>query len=268
ALLYRTVLGKTAAGGVGEGSATSGYFAGTPFSAPHRNARGDTTFRAYVSRGPSSVVVVRTRDGSPTIVASAGDPSPRGAEHRYVDFLGTPTLDASGEVAFSAQLLQAGRALLLADDAGPRILVEQGDEVPGAPDGSTFLSVGASPSFNDQGDLAFRATYREADPSDKSSFTVRQGLFLRRGGLIRLLARNGLAAPLVGSIFDSFRDPILTGGDMLLFPASIRGDSPMTALFGFNSAMSVLVKPDDYLDPDSRVGELSGTPAGDASGNV
>lgn len=268
ALVYRGPTGVSTSIFVGEGSPTDGLFAGSPFSAPRINDAGDVVFRAYIARGPSSTAIVKARPGRADILAAAGDPSPLGEDLPFIDFPGIPDMNASGTVAFTAQVLDHGRGLYLIDALGTRLLVGRDDPVPGIAR-AQFGALGATPAINDAGQVAFRASYRVEDPQtgDESD---REGVFLAHDGTIDLLVRGGDPSPASGLPFDEFRDPILTPDSRVIFQAVLSTlPNPLSALFGADThRVSGIILPHHDLGGGLTLKAFSGSPVVDAVGRV
>jgi len=203
---------------VGDAAPLSGFFAGSPFSPPVLTDAGAVVFRAFVARGPTSVGIFRWQDGQLAAVVRAGDPSPNSGHPPFLDLVGNPSANPDGAVAFSATVQGAGRGIYVADRNGIRVVARRGDPAPGVP-GTTFSSLGANPTINERGQVAFRGTSQVHD--DASNTTIRQeGLFLADGSHIDELAADGMISP-EGLTVVGLRDPVVSDAPSLVFRAPV-----------------------------------------------
>ncbi len=266
AIVYREPSGVMELVPVGDASPRSGFFAGPPFSTPLLNQRGDVVFRAFVARGPTSLGIFRGRDGGVEALARVGDSSPRGGE--YVDLLGRPSLNASGAVAFAAEVDGAGRGIYVIEpDGSARAVVVRGDPAPAAP-GARFGSLAPNPVVNDAGAVAFRGSVRFTD--EEGTKVTQEGLFLAERGTVRVVALAGQPSP-AGPPFFEIRDPALTGVPSVAFRAEL-GDSMMpvgTGIFLADPAgLRAVALTQDDMGGGVSLASFSGVPSVDASGRV
>ena len=153
--------------------------------------------------GLGSGVYVAAPDGNVSIVAAPGSAAAGGGT---LDFAGGPSINAAGDVAFSAHVATDPSFCLqgfidcigsLFVRRGSTMVTEpvarQGAPVPGI-EGSSFVFA-VEPLVNDRGDVAFLG---KLDPS------LDNGLFLRTAGTTQLVARDFQRIPDVGDVVVSF----------------------------------------------------------------
>lgn len=142
---------------------------------------------AFVTRlrvpGDADEAIFRTTDATvDTIVARRLDPAP-GLDGVTLNFLGAPSINDAGDVAFQASLAGAGVTPGVNSLAvfGPGGLVARGGDVAPGTGGATFTGVGF-PTLNAAGSIAFAALL-----SDMTT-----GLFVAdAAGPIRLIQQTG-----------------------------------------------------------------------------
>lgn len=268
ALVFRPAGGAATPIVVGDAAPRLGFFAGRPFGPPILNDAGDVVFRAFVARGPAAVGIFRWRDGTLTPVVRAGDPSPNEDSPPFVDFLGEPSLDPSGRVAFAASVTGFGRGIYVADAAGIRRVAGRGDPFPGGLSGTTFSNLGGSPTINAGGAVAFRGStsYRDALTNQ---LIKQDGVFLADETGIRVLVYSGEPSS-AGLPFLRLRDVFVTGIPSVAFRASLGSIDEETSgvfLADVLGTSTVALQRDD-LGGGLQVSGFSGNPAVSPAGNL
>src|SRR3990170_5463730 len=105
--------------------------------------------------------------------------------------------------------------------ANLEVVVKEGDQAPGTPLGTVFNGFG-TPSLNASGEMAFVGTL--TGPGVTSANNA--GIWGADGaGGLRLIARDGEQAPgtPLGTVFDSFNDPVLNAAGEVAFNAFLTG---------------------------------------------
>lgn len=259
AIVYRPATGASQGVFVGEGAPTDGFFAGSPFSTPRLNDRGDVVFRGYVAGGPSSVGLFKASGRGVEALVRSGDPSPLGRDFPFVDFPGDPSLNANGAVAFSASVLDQGRGVFLVDQDGVHVIVRANQAAPG---GGVFRTFGSSPTLNDAGAVAFRASVRVDDE------TI-EGVFLATPSSLHALASTSQASP-AGPPFLDMSDPIVTGVPSLVFAARVGTETArINGIFTADATgVQMLASDRQILGAGLSIGDISSGPTLDAQGNL
>jgi len=139
-----------------------------------------------------------------TVLFKTGDPVP-GQDSSTFERFGLPSIN--GGVAFRARIASADgpRAIIYGPQSGGAggVLVTAGDNAPandGTPTGLTFASF-RHPLLNDAGAIAFLATILGEGVTASNDV----GIWTNEGGVLRMVAREGDAAPGVpGAVFAHF----------------------------------------------------------------
>jgi len=178
------------------------------------NARGDVAFFAKLMRASAEEGLFLWHDGQASLIAAAGGPVPGGGTVAGFTERPTPSLNASGKVAFAATI-EGGRAsdAILAWSGGKLAIVAQsGARAPGVP-GAAFFDF-APPALNDAGDTAFLATLRRGRETLDS-------IYLSAKGQLAKVVAAGDPAPGGGS-FAALAAPVLAAGT-IAFAAVVEG---------------------------------------------
>ncbi len=165
-------------------------------------------------------------NGGASVVVAEFDAAPDGMGGTNGMFSGfvTPVLNNSGQVASIAGL--TGTLGGTSDDEG--IFLGSGGAVTqvtregqAVPDGNGVFSSFSTPALNDSGQVAFRAdlTGTSGGTSDN------EGIFLRSGGSVTRIVREGQAAPDGNGVFSSLTSPSLNGSGQAVFRAFLTGTS-------------------------------------------
>jgi hypothetical protein len=151
------------------------------------------------------------------------------------DVSSVPRINATGQVAFRAQLSGTGVGFgndnaLFAGAPGALVPVARaGDPAPGTPPGVRYAYV-YDPALNDHGDVAYLATLELNNPGNS-------GIFAGPAAAPQLVARTGDTAPQAGpgvrfaTMFGSFDpgltlpvvSPVFNNAGQLAFPCSLSG---------------------------------------------
>ncbi|HLK11816.1 MAG TPA: choice-of-anchor tandem repeat NxxGxxAF-containing protein [Candidatus Binatia bacterium] len=267
AIVYQPVGGAPSGIFVGEGAPSQGFYAGAPFSVPHLNDRGDVVFGAYVAGGPSSVGIFRSRGGALEALARAGDASPEGGEHPFVDF-GEPAVNAGGAVAFVGDVANLGRGVFVLDEGGLHQIAVTGDRAPDRP-GALFRAFGSGVAINDAGQVAFRGVANTFDPLTNTNASL-EGLFLMGGGAEPHMLVSARSPSPLGMPFFEVHDPVITGVPSIAFLAPLGVSTNVIA--GFFAAdvqgITPLAVEQQSLGDGTVISDLSGKAALDAAGNT
>ena len=284
AIVYRQADGTATPIVLGEAAPgrNDGFFAGEPFSAPHLNDAGDVVFRGFVARGPTSVGVFRARGGQLAAVVRAGDPSPLPGAPPFTDIVGEPSVNAAGDVAFSAQVPSisvpdpadpshnrtiGGRGIFVAGATGVRAVAVRGDAAPGE-NGSKFTGFGSNPQINDDGGVAFRGTTQAPDPATGLSIK-HDAIFLSDANGVHVLVYAQAPSP-SGMPFFALRDPFLTDAPTAVFRAALGNDAEVSSgLYVADAAgTSQIAVEQQPLGGDVVLTGFTGDPSVTSSGQV
>jgi hypothetical protein len=251
---------------VGDAAPSTGYFAGHPFFNPLINDRGEVVFRADLARGPSSVGIFRARNGFLEALVLAGDPSPLDGQP-FVDLLGQPSLNQSGDVAFAGQVAGQGVGIFVADANGLRVVAAPNYPAPGDA-GTVFRSVSPNPSIADDGTVAFRATTLLVD-SEAKTRTTRAGIFLSDTSGIHPVVWVGDEAP-DGLPFASLGDPVAADLPNVAFRASLASltGSTVGLFVADGNGISTVARESDVLSSGVTLSHFSGDPVATAGGQL
>ncbi|HLY37964.1 MAG TPA: choice-of-anchor tandem repeat NxxGxxAF-containing protein [Candidatus Binatia bacterium] len=241
----------------------AGFYGGRPFTSPHLNDAGDIVFRAFVARGPSSIGIYRLSNGTLAPVVRAGDAAPVASGPPFLDFPGEPSVNAGGDVVFTAQLATQGRGIYVVDGTGIHALVLRGDAAPGDP-GATFNSFGPNPQINDDGGVAFSGTTL----ANVNGANVREsGIFLKDTTGIHVLVSTAATSP-AGLPFLRLPDPALTNVPSIVFraPLGTVADQSSGIFVADTSGVSTLALQQQDLGDGNVIEEFSSNPAVNAGG--
>ena len=240
------------------------------FTDPTLSASGDVAFQVELTLdpqpvfgGPDAIYSTTSGAGSPLeIIALTGDAAP-GAGGAGYDFLFPPSINASGDVTFTA-FLQSGlgdpvgvinnNALFgpVAGAGSPLGLIAREDSpVLGAADGAEFAEFGPS-SINMFGDVAFMAFLRTGTgaPVGASNNVVISGPTSGSGSALGVIARTGdPASGVAGAEYD------------LLFPPALNASGDVALRIGLRSGTGAVVNSsnnDSIFGPTSGAGSSLG----------
>lgn len=179
------------------------------------NDAGDTAFFAYLD-GPG---IDGTNDGSIFMetggtlapVVLAGDPAPGAGAGVNINWLTTPQLNNSGQIAFRGGLAGSGvdsandGAIYLATGGVLDLIAREGDQAPDVEAGVNFDRLEHSPLVNDAGQVAFAGRLTGVGVNSSNNF----GLFATRpDGVLELVARRG-------DLFDVNPDPLIVDNRLI-----------------------------------------------------
>ena len=273
---------KIAIATIGGEAPGGGQFLGPALTAlPAAAGQGWVAFRTLITAGKTNEQVVAKKLTAPlqtNVVAAIGDPA--GSRNgkslgTFKQFLGRPTVNANGDVAFTALLTNSDAipggpenveqpvGVFLYRNTGPeaqrlRVVAAARDVVPGmgaldlAPiedqvSGSSLDILRRTPGLNDAGSVAFvAATF------DENSGTP--------GGAVFVAALDGAPQPLVaqgtpfadGTLGD-FGPPALNNGGVVAFRGSVSvGDNPVDGVFRADATGVVRLAKDfdNFVPPD------------------
>ena len=234
------------------------------FFDPVINDQGVVAFRVEIDEPNVTFqedrAIFRAEGDTISLVAREGDAAPDvGADVTFAGFLRAPSLNDQGEIAFQASLdlegadvtLDNDGVIFFADAGGTLSLVaREGDAVPTVGESVSFRVL-TNPSLNDQGEIAFFATFDGVGVD----FTNNSALFRESDGVLSLVARAGDSAPSVGSgvSFDFFGLPSLNDQGDVAFQSSFEGagvtDANDSGIFLESDGMlSLLVREGDIID--------------------
>lgn len=224
------------------------------FRAPTIDDTGNVVFFAAIDGGEG--LFYHPAAASTVAIALSGDPAPGGGV--FDRFPGTSRLNASGDVAFAADVDGAARGIFVYDASGPAIVlvVREGDATG---TGREFCSLrqacqnGAScdtVALGGLGNVAFVATTK-ADCTDTVE-AEEVALWQQAGvGLFTQVARLGDPSPVAGTTYTAFalRGPDANATDGLLFSATVQGVLGFVGHFLFDPSgptTTLLVATDDF----------------------
>jgi hypothetical protein len=215
--------------------------------APAINARSDVAFLATLRRGRgSSEAILLSSGGKLQKVVAQGDPAPAGGA--FASF-GTPTLNASGQVAFAAVVEGKGvpGGIFLADRGRLDMVVAAGAETP---IGGIHAKFSERIALNDAGAIAFHGILKFAP--------VGAAIFVVESARIRAVARLGDPAPGGGTIAHFGLWPAVGPAGAATFAASIEGGpTPVAILRADGAGLSRIVGVGDSLPGGGRVASFT-----------
>jgi hypothetical protein len=226
------------------------------------NARGQVAFYATVLRAPRREGIFLAEDGRLSRVAAFGDPVPGGGTLAGFAAAPLPVLNASGHVAFNAQIA-GGRGtdgMFLAGEAGIQAIALAGDAAPGVPAG---VLVGFNaPTLNDNDELAFVASVRRG----RETLDV---LYFWNGRRLQRLVAEGELLLRIGGTMDKIGEPALNNGGVVAFPAAVLKGPVVGGIFVTGArALNLLVSAGDHTPGGAMVLRFSERVAIDDEGNV
>ena len=172
---------------------------------------------------PSMQAVPVAASGGLRTVALVGDAAP-GTDVRFLDFIGDPSMNDNGQVAFHALLVgPGGRNAIFSEGGGNglALIARQGDAVPGANLGETYGRL-ASPVLNNNGQLLVQGGL-----TGTANFTNDEAIFSgddSRGLLI--VVRKGDEVPGTNSgekFFGFHSNPLINSSGQVVFGGDIEG---------------------------------------------
>ena len=172
---------------------------------------------------PSMQAVPVAASGGLRTVALVGDTAP-GTEVRFLDFIGDPSMNDNGQIAFHALLVgPGGRNAIFSEGGGNglALIARQGDAVPGANLGETYGRL-ASPVLNNNGQLLVQGGL-----TGTANFTNDEAIFSgddSRGLLI--VVRKGDEVPGTNSgekFFGLHSNPLINSRGQVVFSGDIEG---------------------------------------------
>lgn len=145
------------------------------------NDAGELVFAGRIG-SPTRDVLLRELGGTVSVIAVQGDPAPGGGD--YTGF-GGPTINAAGDVAFSA-ITSTGSIVVLVTDGVSQLVASRDDVAPGT-GGAAFAGFNHRVVVDDLGGVAFRASTTAPDAGE--------GIFRYSAGLVSAVAISGDTAP-------------------------------------------------------------------------
>jgi hypothetical protein len=263
---------KFSVAALGDGAPGGGVFAGPSFvGEPSAAGNGWVAFRAQVEGKTTEQIVVRNMiSGQSDAAASIGSVISNDIG-KFKQFLGKPTVNAHGDVAFAALVTppEGTKVNLALPPPGGIFLYSQGkitviatpsvDTGAGVLDLTTPINIGENvdaidvaertPALNDNGDVAFVSSV--VDPTGNST-ALNWAIFLRRAGqaLATVYKRND-PYPDVGGKFDLLGPPALNAAGTLAFHALVNvpgKTDPLDGIFKLEGGtLSLLIR--DSLAP-------------------
>ena len=191
---------------------------------PAFNDSGDVAFEALLRTGPEGTPVTLDNNraifgpvsgaGSPLgVIVREGDLAPGVSDGTMLFNLGTPALNASGDVSFSAELgTGADNQSIFGPVSGAGsslgVVASEGEMAPGL-EGAEFGALPNVNNLNDSGDVVFQASLVDTDPGG-AVFDIDSAIFgpvSGAGSSLGLIVREGDMAPgLEGAEFVFFGD--------------------------------------------------------------
>lgn len=273
AMVHLPVGGGGEAIGLGDAAppTASGVLGGPPFSSPLVNDRGDVAFKGFVTRGPG-LGIFRARDARLDALVRILDTAPVGGSDdtppRFLDLLGEPTMNASGEVAFAAYVEGRGNGIFAAGDDGVRKVAMPGDPVESSDlHNVTVRTTADNPAIMDDGSVVFGGRIRRTVRADPTSPAVNElGLLKSDGTKITIEALVGGSSG-TDYPFYRFRDPSAAGNVYALRVDLGEGQTERTALMVSGpNGLSVVLQEGADVGGGLRVASLRGRPGVNGAG--
>lgn len=195
------------------------------------NTAGKTIFFAPLE-GPSvddenGDSIWTTSGGALALVARQGEHAAGTPSGVTYNFLGHPTINSVGQIAFAGTLL--GGPPVSGEDRGIwsnstgslALIARIGGPAPGAGGGVSFADV-QSPVINAAGHVAFKAWLSGSGVNSLND----RGVWFEHSGSIDLVVREGDHAPgtPVGVSFEAIGPPMVNAAGEIAFAGSVRGD--------------------------------------------
>src|SRR5581483_10878529 len=231
-----------------------GFFrAASPFHDYSINDSGDLAFLAGLSAGEG--VFVR-RAGVYETAAATSLPSPNGGF--FGDIMSLSQINASGQVAFAAEVSGAPAGVFLYDSATDTLstVLEVDDVTASGRELCEFRTVG----LGDSGSVAVRATSKLDCENPLES--ALDGVFFDDGVSIAEVALEGTATPIGGTTYAGFDPPVfVNAADKVGFVAQVEGVINVGAIFLFDPAgpaVSNVVTRGDSSPAGGAIGKIAG----------
>lgn len=215
-----------------EGDAAPGGGAYLSFSLPAINDSGVVGWTSALTVGGGAVF---RGDGTSAVeIARSGDPAPSGGGDLFS--LSSPTINASGQVAFASTILnapvgQGGSGLFLGDGSSLVALARE-DDLTG---NGTFgqFSIGR-PALNDSGQIAFYASLNATSGGSADD----RALFRTDGTTLVEVMREGDASPDGDGNFTSFSTfvPVLNNSGQVAFLPGFTNSTSLAGVGFFDGA--------------------------------
>ena len=159
------------------------------------------------------------------LVARQGDAIPGEPAGTTFGNLGPPVVNASGRVAFRAEVPPTGRDMMSEGHGALAPVARYGDHAPGTPPDAKFALVGDQVAINDAGATAFAARLQPNVGGVTSADSA--GIWSEGRGALALVARSGNQAPGTpdGAVFALFDPPAINGAGRVAFLADLRQGS-------------------------------------------
>ena len=210
------------------------------FGGPVLNAGGEVAFAAIVhSESALRYVIYIHSSGSTSVAAISGEAPIGGGGAVYDSFpFDGLAFTAPGDVYFDAGLKssepRSPTGIFVDSVLSPgEALVLEGSIAPGTT-GGTFLPQTSSPSANDSGAVAFRASV--------TGGSSRSGVFMSSQSSTSTIAvEGGLAPETAGGVYDGFREPpSINASGSVAFTADVRNGSATEGSFWYRSRARAL----------------------------
>lgn len=181
------------------------------FSLPSLNDNGDVVFFDQPFPQPNAFIFFSA--GSLTLLAQDGDPAPSGGNFSlpFPDPSFGPSLNAQGQIVFSADLSTGGEAAYLYSQGALTRIVGPGDATP---DGSSFLSA-SNATINAGGQITFQGMTSSGD----------FGVYLYSSGTITTVAHAGTVIGGHNTLVAAFLPSINASGQISFTGALADGTS-------------------------------------------
>jgi hypothetical protein len=219
---------------------------GQPVAAPV-NGRGQVAFYATVLHAAAREGIFLAEAGRTRKVAAFGDPVPGGGTFAGFAADPLPALNATGHVAFDAQIAggRSTEGIFLAGGDGLRTIALAGDDAPGVAAG--VLAGFDVPALNDNDELAFVANVRRG----RDTLDV---LYFWNGQRLQRLVAEGEPLLRIGGTMDKIGEPALNNGGVVAFPAAILKGPVLGGIFVAGArTLSLLVRAGDRTPSGAMV---------------
>jgi hypothetical protein len=178
------------------------------------NARGQVAFYSTILHGAAREGIFLAEAGQVTKVVAFGDAVPGGGTLAEFAAHPLPTLNASGHVAFRAEIAggRATEGVFLSGADGLQVIALAGDDAPGVAAG--VLVSFDTPALNDNDEMAFVASVRRG----RDLLDV---LYFWNGRRLQRLVAEGDRLLRIGGTMDKIGEPALNNSGVVAFPAAL-----------------------------------------------
>jgi hypothetical protein len=222
------------------------------FTDPVLNASGQVAFRANLTGGTATQGIFVGTSGAVQAAAIQGAAAPAGGIYDFL--VGSPELNAAGQLAFQARLTggTATSGLFVGTPGAIQSVALQGQAAPAGGNFGSFYP----------GNLLINSTGQVAFGANLTGGSATQGLFAGGPGALKPVALQGATAPGGnGAVFSDFgsTNPVINASGYVAFVASLSGPGVTTgndeALFaGSPGDIQLVARKGDQVDFGTGLG--------------